>query len=294
MESQPQWSQWVEAISKASRNAITEGDINDGITLHSILPRSLDISLRSASWSQLCRILPENTQLVPNFESPVGTFRMISSIKTRSKNDGETVPFQIMAHEVTVDKFKQYIPEVRLRSPSYYNRSSHMNMPAVSITLSDAIALCKVLTNKGRTENGGYWAYRVPTVPEWQLAAIGKAKTGFCIGNPPKNKVDLMNWEKRMDRHSWNANNSNGHSEVMSKEPNFNGLYDVHGSVAEWCLQSEDDFVKALNGAPVSAVISGGHFRSKYDALNGKRPTKTDSDTVGLLTGVRLVRVWKE
>jgi formylglycine-generating enzyme required for sulfatase activity len=97
--------------------------------------------------------------------------------------------------------------------------------PVISIQHHAAMEYCRWLSAKtGRS-------YRLPTEAEWEYAARAGSTDAYSFGTDAS----------KLGEYAWDTANSGAHPhEVGGKAPNRWGLYDMHGNVAEWCIDRYD------------------------------------------------------
>ncbi|MBN2590029.1 MAG: SUMF1/EgtB/PvdO family nonheme iron enzyme [Sedimentisphaerales bacterium] len=160
---------------------------------------------------------------------PSGEF-MMGSPSSEEKRKSDEGP----QHRVTISKgFWMGVYEVTQAeyeavmgsNPSYFKGD---NLPVEQVSWNYAVEFCKKLTQKeGKT-------YRLPTEAEWEYSCRAGTTTPFNTGQTIS--TDQANYDG-------NYVYGNGREGIYLKkttavgsfQPNAFGLYDMHGSVWEWC-----------------------------------------------------------
>ncbi len=93
--------------------------------------------------------------------------------------------------------------------------------PVLGLTHHQCMEYCRWLSKRtGKV-------YRLPTEAEWEWACRAGTTTAYSFGDDPA----------RLEEYGWFKKNSEGTTKpVGKKKPNAWGLHDMHGNIAEWCV----------------------------------------------------------
>lgn len=264
-----------------------------------------------------------------------GTFTMGSPASEAGHKDDEApqrkvtiAPFWMGKHEVTWDEYDiwSYSLDTRRREitkqPSTANDKvadavtrptkpytdmtfgmGHDGYPAICMTQLAAKTYCEWLSAK----TGHY--YRLPTEAEWEYACRAGTTTAYSFGDDPEKLGD----------YAWTIDNSDeAYKKIGLKKPNPWGLYDMHGNVAEWCLDQyfPDSYKKAGADNPLipatkeyPIVVRGGSWEADAEMCRSAARNFSDPEwkvqdpqlpksiwyfTDALFVGFRVVRPLQE
>jgi formylglycine-generating enzyme required for sulfatase activity len=211
-------------------------------------------------------ILPGSKVRFDMVAIPGGTFVMDSRADERGRHADEgprhpvTVrPFWMGKLEVTWDEYDLYrkghpagqwqneaalardADAVTRPSAAYIDETwgyGRAGFPVLGISHHAAMEYCYWLS---RTTGK---AYRLPTEAEWEYACRAGTRTAYHFGDD----------SGRLEEYAWYEQNSDERTHpVGQKKPNPWGLYDMHGNVAEWCVDHyrADDY----RGCPLNRAL---------------------------------------
>lgn len=114
--------------------------------------------------------------------------------------------------------------EITRPTPPYTDMTfgyGHDSFPVINMSHFAAIEYCRWLSAKTGK------AYRLPTEAEWEYACRAGTTTAYSFGDDVSKLGDYA-W--------FDANADTKPHPVGQKKPNPWGLHDMHGNVAEWCV----------------------------------------------------------
>jgi formylglycine-generating enzyme required for sulfatase activity len=234
----------------------------------------------------LKRLVDELVPLTPGQGKFSATFIMGSDSGPDKERPAHRVtlkrPFAICKYEVTQELYHVVMGS---NPAKWQGPRNSVEM----ITWADAVEFCKRVTAElqkrkliAETEQ-----IRLPSEAEWEYACRAGTTTAYSFGD----KVEDLG------EFSWYKKNAPGNDPPVGvKKPNPWGLYDMHGYVSEWCLDTAHPNYK---GAPVDGkawvddkttdrtmrVIRGGSFADEPEvqrcAARQFVPADTRSDRIG-------------
>jgi len=158
-------------------------------------------------------------------------------------------PYWIGRYEVTQ---KQYVAVLGNRSFPYAGDS----LPACGVNWHDAKLFADKLNEVAKGEIPEGYKFDLPTEAQWEFACRALTTTefnngydaevtnkAFAVAGESMVRLNYLRTSAVADEVAWYADNaSNAVHEVGIKNPNEWGLYDMHGNVAEWCLDCYNYF----------------------------------------------------
>ncbi len=174
---------------------------------------------------------------------PPGKFKMGSPKNDKDAKDDEvhheveiTKPFYMAVHETTQE---QYEAVMGSNPSAFQNRNAEVKhtskFPVESVTWNEAAKFCK------KTDVN---EMALPTEAQWEYACRAGTETKYHFGDEITSKNANANIKRELKC---------GPSNVASYAANRFGLYDMHGSVWEWCQDG---------------------YRKDYEKLKGKDPVE--------------------
>ena len=174
---------------------------------------------------------------------PTGTFLMGSPKSEADRMENEEQHevsldgFKMSKYEITFEQYDAFCEATGRRKPYDHLEWGRGKRPVINVSWDDAVAFTQWLGE----------GCRLPTEAEWEYACRAGTTTAFNMGS-----------NLTTEKANFNGNNSNGNNSesnyreqtlpVGSFSPNEWGLYDMHGNVAEWCLD----------------LFDSNYFRKKY------------------------------
>jgi formylglycine-generating enzyme required for sulfatase activity len=170
-------------------------------------------------------------------------------------------PIQQPVHQVTISYAfwmgQHEVTQAEYQALMGVNPSciSGATRPVECVNWNQARAYCAALTAQQTGNLPAGFEYRLPTEAEWEYACRAGSTTEFHYGAGLLCNQARF-WFSHHSTPSANCNNPTGTAPVGSYAPNALGLFDMHGNLWEWCLDS----FRVYTSAPVTDPFVGGGF----------------------------------
>jgi formylglycine-generating enzyme required for sulfatase activity len=157
-----------------------------------------------------------------------------------------TKPFYLGVYEVTQGEYEQVIG----KNPGSFSATGKSKdkvagqdtkrFPVESVSWDEAVEFCRKLSELPEEKAAGRW-YRLPSEAQWEYACRA-GSTGRYSFSPINRAILGEHDEHGLGDYGWFKGNSGGMAEAVGgKRPSVWGLYDMHGSVWEWCQDWYDE-----------------------------------------------------
>lgn len=302
---------------EGTNSAMQLGDVGEGTNLLTLdfLP---DFELRRIS---------AGTFMMGSTEEDLQLLQTISSTSSSSVVKNEfpahkvtlTRDFRMGRHEITVNQFRIFVEETkyvtdceREENPAGWGYDSQQGKlirdgrfhwrlrddrkpcegdePVVNVSWRDAVAFCKWLTDKSRTDGyiGNNEEFRLPTEAEWEYCQ----RSGTTGPFGPLDNPDYLRLYGNVGEPD-PADRSRGRIFRLKDTPpthtNRFGLFNMVGNVWEWCQDSYGPYSSEPATDPIASgegnhhVIRGGSWASEIvDCTSTRRESRSSgSDRVG-------------
>lgn len=215
--------------------------IIDGVESSGIFGRNKILKKRQVQRQAFYLKVNLNSQVTLDLvKIPAGTMIMGSPANEPERNEDEGPQHQVTLSPFLMSKYPitqaQYLA-VTNRNPS---RFQDPNLPVESVSWHDAVNFCQLISTKLGKK------FRLPSEAEWEYACRGGTTTPFYFGETITS--ELANYDSNFVYGKGTRSKPRGQTTVVeSFPPNNFGLYDLHGNVWEWCL---DTWHPSYQGAP--------------------------------------------
>ena len=194
--------------------------------------------------------------------------------------------FYIGKYEVTQKLFFDVMGE----KPSRY---ADDKKPVESVSYYKAVEFCKKLNELTKDKRPAGYEFALPTEMQWEYACRAGCETS--LNNGMRISTEKGNCSELNEIAWYKANSDKITHEVGTKKPNIWNIYDMHGNVAEWCLDgyNGNEIAKEVNNNSKCIVKGGAYF---YEPAKNRSASRgaTSPNAVSSGIGFRIALVQTE
>jgi formylglycine-generating enzyme required for sulfatase activity len=256
---------------------------------------------------------PTNSSFPSLVWIPPGIFLMGSPTNEAERSLDEVEHSVTISRGFYIGKFEITQEEyfaVTGNNPSFF---SGTNLPVETVTWAEATNYCRLLTQQAHLDTTfpTNWLYRLPTEAEWEYACRTNAggpsgtlttpKAAFCYGPALLGQMANFYGLQEYDSSTGSIAVTNQNffvgqtTAVGTYVASAAGLYDMHGNVAEWCL----DWYAAYPtnsvtdpqgpGTGADRVYRGGHWHDSGRNCRAAQRFSTPPTSNNMYQGFRVV-----
>ena len=194
--------------------------------------------------------------------------------------------FYIGKYEVTQKLFSDVMGE----KPSRY---ADDKKPVESVSYYKAVEFCKKLNELTKDKRPAGYEFALPTEMQWEYAC--RAGCESSLNNGKQISAEKGNCTELNEIAWYKANSDTNTHEVGTKKANAWNIFDMHGNVAEWCLDAYNgnEIAKEVNNNSKCIVKGGAYFYEPAKNRSASRGT-TSPNALSSGIGFRVVLVRAE
>ncbi|MBR4569537.1 MAG: formylglycine-generating enzyme family protein [Candidatus Riflebacteria bacterium] len=203
---------------------------------------------------------------------------------------GRTKGSDLDANEVSIDKdfyigkyevTQKLFSDVMGEKPSRY---ADDKKPVESVSYYKAVEFCKKLNELTKDKRPAGYEFALPTEMQWEYAC--RAGCESSLNNGKQISAEKGNCAELNEIAWYKANSDTKTHEVGTKKANNWNIFDMHGNVAEWCLDgyNGNEMAKEVNNNSKCIVKGGAYFyepAKNRSASRGVASPNTLSSAIG-------------
>lgn len=260
-----------------------------------------DILTREASNVESVFLEIDRRAMIEFVPVPAGSFVMGSPADEASRFGDEGPQRTVIVAAFLMSKFQvtQSIWRVAAKLPRINRQLKEQpsyavgdDLPVENVSWDDALEFCARISAKSG------WRVRLPSEAEWEYACRAGSEAPFAFG--PTLTPDIANFNGKIPYGQAVAGEYRGRSIAVGSLGKVNafGLADMHGNIAEWCLDAwHDEYSSApldasawlAGGNPDARVIRGGSWGSSAAGCRSATRDRCDAEMGTRHLGFRVV-----
>lgn len=208
---------------------------------------------------------------------PPGEFVMGSPLDEPGRFSDEQQRQVVIEEGFWISKYELTRSE-SLRGHSNRSIATHKNHPLTMMNHDDIKRMTTKTMTEAAQQHAGLpadWQYSLPTEAQWEYAARAGSTTAYCFGDDVSKLPDYANFADKTFYDTKSVFSLRAHrtlddgvaklARVGQYKPNAWGLYDVHGNVAEWCINGAIRGGSWTSTAATCRLAYRHHFTSRNE-----------------------------